>query len=123
MAALVVKGTSRDPPKVEAQVRLLAGVLLAAPRFDGERDITRFCEVRVPGSIPGRSAVAEPKAAAGPGAGGGAGSPRPCRGSCGRYGRASQQAMAPAWRAGEAQALAGSGPVPSAPDKDVLPGG
>ena len=28
LAALVVKGTSRDSPKVEAQVRLLAGVLV-----------------------------------------------------------------------------------------------
>src|SRR5215471_1457051 len=63
--ALVVKRRSWLPPKEQVQVQLLAGVLFDC--FDGERDITRPCEGRVPGSIPGWSTVAEPKAVAGPG--------------------------------------------------------
>src|SRR5262249_4620232 len=65
VVALVVKGTSWLPPKEQVQVRLLARVLFGG--FDGEREITRLCEGRVPGSSPGWSTVAELQAAARPG--------------------------------------------------------
>src|SRR3954465_9108881 len=57
LAALVVKRTSRDCPKVEAQVRLLAGVLSvkgACVPTGG----CRFGEPCSPGSSPGRSTLA-----------------------------------------------------------------
>ena len=55
----MVKRTSWLFPKEQVQVQFLVGVLKTC--FDGETEIIRSSEGRVPGSNPDRSTVAEPR--------------------------------------------------------------